>query len=197
VSALDVCELDGAPRFSFRGCLAGARPVAGGLGAGGLKLLACSWFALGVGGLGLLPSDSGAHPSAQTQIVVDSPRADARGRTTSRASAFAPQAPAPGRREAVEAGRANPATGAATVDVADSPAAPAAPETANAPKPTTAPSAVGSPPEPAPVSNVLDAADPVVPAIEPPATVPPLPVQLPVPDPIPVVTAVTEQVGLP
>jgi hypothetical protein len=202
----DVSEID-ATRISMRDWLSGARPVVGCLGAGGLKILACSWFALGVGGLGLLPSDSGAHRSAQ--IAAESPRAETVSRTTAqRRGAFLNTAPARPHREAVLPARSD--TGATADDTAsgvDDPAGPAAPGPTGAEgadggsKPSAAPvpgAAAGpSPesglPEPPPPPNVLDVVGPVLPAVPP----SPLPVPLPVSVPVPDLTAVTGELGLP
>ena len=41
----DVSGFDRAPTLPLRAWSAGLRPLLGGPGAGGLKLLACSWFA--------------------------------------------------------------------------------------------------------------------------------------------------------
>jgi hypothetical protein len=198
----DVSEFDATPRLSLRGCLVGARPLAGGLGAGGLKLLACSWFALGVGGLGLLPKDSGAHRTVQ--IAAESPRADAGGQaarqldlpfTTALPRRAAPRVESPSviaTEDATPGGDMSAAPPAAATESAPAPGGALKP---SAPAASVGPSADSSLSETPPPTSVVDPVPPVLPTAPDPPIVPPLPVPLPVS--VPDVTAVTGELGLP
>jgi hypothetical protein len=196
----DVLELDVSGRISLRDWLSGARPVVGCLGAGGLKILACSWFALGVGGLGLLPGDAGAHRTLQ--ISAGSPRPDAVSRTTAqRRGALPTTPPTRASRAAVQPVRSDtsgtPEATAGGVDEAADPATPGAgsakPPAAPVPAATAGPTPGTGLQEPPPPPNVLDVVAPVLETVAPPPLPVPLPVSLPVPD----VTAVTGELGLP
>jgi hypothetical protein len=203
ISMGDVSEFDSTPALSPRSFLLGARPVAGALGASGLKLLACSWFAIGLGTLTLLP---GAGSARQTvRIAPAGPRADAG--VTELAQPSADRVPASrsqlsARRHPPHATPAEPAAGVATLDAPNVPAAEtpdpptgnggsAAPPAGSATPQPAASTDAGETPEPPPEPpSVLD-----VVTLPPPPTLPaPPPVpQLPLPD----VSDATSSLGLP
>jgi hypothetical protein len=197
----DALELEPSPRASLRGCLLGARPAVGGLGAGGLKILACSWFAVGLGTLSLLPSDAGAHKTVH--ITAQSPRAAVGIQTAQR-----PRQVSSSKRLAASPGRttrptpAGNAADAATIDAPGSPrgegaadvhaaeitaSAPANPSAAPAPAVPVKPPVVDATPEPLPLPNDLEEVVPL-----------PLPSTLPIPPlPLPDVGAATSGLPLP
>jgi hypothetical protein len=209
VSPDDALDLNRSPRPSLRGCLLGARPMIGGLGAGGIKILACSWFALGLGTLSLLPNAAGAHRTVRI-AAAQGPRADASIQTT---------APVPEHlssskllpRSQRHTPRATPAGDAPGVVIPDAPGSPlstgatgdvpGAGQASDASNPSATPNPTASVepetgealpdplPEPLPAANVLDVLPLPVPPVPP---IPPLPA-----DPLPAVPAVTSGLGLP
>jgi hypothetical protein len=208
----DALELDPSPRPSMRGCLLGARPMIGGLGAGGLKILACSWFALGLGTLSLLPNAAGADKTVRI-AAGQGPQADPSVQTTARA----PQQVSPSKlvpaseRHTSRATRAEDAPGVVTPDVAGGPLStgttadgPAAGQASDASNPSATPGPPAPPapveptvaeasPEPLPAADVLEVLPLPVPPVPPLPPIPPLPAELPLPG----VADVTSGLGLP
>jgi hypothetical protein len=193
VSMDDASELDPSARGSLRGFLLGARPVIGGFGAGGLKLLACSWFALGLGTLSLLPNAAGAHRTVR--MTAEQPRVDAGPGSGAHGDAHrAISKPVPARhRRMPQATPADSRTGVATLDVpvgprgaglqgdatATGPAAGSSNPSAASASPGPAEPVIATPPDPLPQPPIVDLPPLPVPSTLPVPPLPPLPLPLP------------------
>jgi hypothetical protein len=175
----------------LRGCLTGARPVVGTVGACGLMLLACSWFALGPGDLGRSRDLGTPLPVRIGDVTGERPSAGALHRT---ATTRAPTGR--GRIHDVSARRGV----AAKVTIAPTGRKPS-------PKPTSA--AKSSSTAPAAPSPAAAPATPGVPATQPapldglaegtlpPVSVPQIPAVTVPAVQLPDVSATTTQLGLP
>jgi hypothetical protein len=198
------------PVVGVKGWIAGARPVVGAAGASGLMLLACSWFAVGTGGLGAFHRDVGSTDPVRIQTPASSAVAPAH-----KAPAVTATRRAPNRHAAVRSTRADVSRSAGAVRAPQpasrrptpTPARPATPEvskpaasapakaTASAPTPTQAPTQTPQPsPTPPPALPApLDSVS--LPTVSlPPISVPALPT---VTVQVPALPTTTLPLGLP
>jgi hypothetical protein len=178
------------PTFTLRDWRSGARPVAGAVGACGLMLLACSWFAFAPGRVGE-SNDVGSPPAVHIQQAHDA----------SRIAPRRPVAPAPqrdvGRQRTVTHRQGPPhvlSTGTRSGKSATPPATPASPASAAAAATQPNPAAPAPPPQPVPAATLPAQLDgpPAVTVPVPQVSVPQLP-SVTVPD----LGTTTTPLGLP
>jgi len=198
------------PAPSFRvpapaaGLVAGARPVVGALGACGLMLLACSWFAFGAGGLSPFhrdvgstapvriqtPAGAAAAPAHKAPAVTPTRRAANRQATHADVSQSVGVARAP----QPASGRPTPAPAPPAAPDVSRPAAAPAQATAPTPAPTQSESQVQASPTPPPALPAPPDNVPLPAVSLPPISLPALPT---VTVQVPVLPTTTLPLGLP
>ena len=191
----DVSALDQPTALGFRDWACGARPVLGTIAASALLLLACSWFAIGVGSLGRR-HDVGQMTPVQLR-PAQTPRSEMRAPAPTRAQGRDPRAEVGSKPHAVQPVRTagvhqapgtesapSPARGGDAGEAVPGgvlPATPVAP--AEPPAPTTITAQLPAPPDELPLPP------PAVPTV----VVPPAPTLPPLPD----VSTTTAIIGVP
>jgi hypothetical protein len=197
-TADDVSSLDSVPAVGVREWISGARPVVGAIAASALMLLACSWFALSSGALGLRrdvgrPAPvriGGTTPQRVGNAASPAPSAVRPGHANGAARRQHRNGAAPATRHTRQSA-SGPQPGASATRVPGSSPAPSASHVARtSPAVPTQPPVAPSPPVevnlPAPLDNPPSVP---LPPIAPPVSVPDLP--------IPAVSAVTTILGVP